>query len=184
MARTPIRALWPRAALAILFAVRPLASQAPAPAAPDDDSAVILELGAQSSWTTSGGATVFAPELAAEITPIENLLELEAGVSPYFTAHSTEWDTYLLFKKPWTISSGAEWMLGAGPQWAHTRANGSSTNTIAAEVAADFMFWPRGQHHYGWYVEPAYDYTFSSDHPHSLSFGAGLLLGVGHHRSR
>jgi hypothetical protein len=70
----------------------------------DKDPIAILELGAATSWNLSGGAATFAPNLAAEVTPIENWLELEAGVSPFYTRNSTEWDTDLLFKKPWTIS--------------------------------------------------------------------------------
>jgi hypothetical protein len=36
----------------------------------DDDPGVILELGAATSWNTTGGAASFAPNLAAETTPI------------------------------------------------------------------------------------------------------------------
>jgi hypothetical protein len=66
----------------------------------NDDPIAIVELGAASSWNFSGGATTFAPSLAVEVTPIENWLELEAGVSPFYTRNSAEWDTDLLFKKP------------------------------------------------------------------------------------
>jgi len=31
-------------------------------------------------------------------------MELEAGVTTTFTRYSTEWNTDLLFKKPWTLS--------------------------------------------------------------------------------
>ena len=57
----------------------------------DKDPIAILELGAATSWNLDGGAATFAPNLAAEITPIENWLELEAGVSPFYTRNSTEW---------------------------------------------------------------------------------------------
>src|SRR5579871_3740857 len=70
----------------------------------DKDPAAIVEIGAATSWNIRGGAATFAPNLAAEITPIENWLELEAGVSPFYTRNSSEWDTDLLFKKPWTRS--------------------------------------------------------------------------------
>src|ERR1700746_2052707 len=76
----------------------------------DQDPKAILEVGAATSWNFSGGAATFAPNLAAEVTPIENWLELEAGVSPFYTRKSTEWDIDLLFKKPWTISRKAEFM--------------------------------------------------------------------------
>ena len=144
----------------------------------DKEPVAILELGAATSWNFNGGAATFAPNLAAEITPIENWLELEAGVSPFYTKHSTEWDTDLLFKKPWTLSRKAEFMLGVGPEWVHLKQNGRTTNSIAGEVAADFMFWPSGKHRLGWYLEPAYDYSFSAGHQQSIGMSAGLLIGV------
>lgn len=134
----------------------------------DKDPADILEL----------GAATFAPNLAAEITPIENWLELEAGVAPFFTRNSTEWDTDLLFKKPWTLSRKAEFMLGVGPEWVHLRQNGRATNSVAGKVAGDFMFWPNGQHRFGWYLEPAYDYSFARGHQQSIGINGGLLIGI------
>ena len=89
-----------------------------------DDTVAILEVGASTNWNFNGGAATFAPNLAAECTPIENWLELEAGVSPFYTRNSTEWDTDFLFKKPWGLSKKAEFMLGVGPQWAHLKRNG------------------------------------------------------------
>ena len=98
--------------------------------AEDNDPVAIVELGAATSWNFKGGAATFAPNLAAEVTPIENWLELEMGVSPYYTRTSTEWDTDLLFKKPWTISRTAEFMAGIGPQWVHLKQNGNVSNSI------------------------------------------------------
>ncbi|MGA2252789.1 hypothetical protein [Terracidiphilus sp.] len=144
----------------------------------DDDPAAILEIGAAMNWNLSGGAATFAPNLAAEITPIENWLEIEAGVSPFYTHKSTEWDTDLLFKKPWTLSRKAEFMAGIGPEWIHLSQNGKSSNSIAAELAGDFMFWPSGKHRFGWYLEPAYDYSFAGGHQQSVGMSAGLLIGI------
>jgi hypothetical protein len=145
----------------------------------DNDAPVaILELGAAMSWNVNGGAATFAPNLAAEITPIENWLELEAGISPFYTRNSTEWDTDLLFKKPWTLSRKAEFMLGVGPEWVHLRQNGKTNNSIAGEVAGDFMFWPAKRHRFGWYLEPAYDYSFARGHQQSVGMSGGLLIGI------
>jgi len=144
----------------------------------EKDPIAILEVGAAQSWNFSGGAATFAPNLAAEVTPIENWLELEASVSPFYTRDSTEWDTDLLFKKPWTISRKTEFMLGIGPQWVHLKQNGKVTNSIAGEVAGDFMFWPTGRHHFGWFLEPAYDYSFAGGHQQSIGMSAGLLIGI------
>jgi len=143
-----------------------------------EEPVAILEVGAATSWNIKGGAATFAPNLAAEITPIEGWLELEAGVSPFYTRKSTEWDTDLLFKKPWTLSRKAEFMLGIGPQWTYLKQNGKTANSIAGEVAGDFMFWPTGKHRFGWFLEPAYDYSFAGGHPQSVGMSAGLLIGI------
>lgn len=144
----------------------------------DKENKAILEVGAATSWNVSGGAATFAPNLAVEIEPIENWLELELGVSPFYTHNSKEWDTDLLFKKPWTLSRKAEFMLGVGPQWVHTKQGGRWTNALAGEIAGDFMFWPSGKHHLGWFLEPAYDYSFAGGHQKSLGISFGLLIGI------
>jgi hypothetical protein len=143
----------------------------------DQEPAAIVELGGASSWNLQGGSS-YGADLAAEITPIEHWLELEAGVTPLFTRHSTEWDTDLLFKKPWTISKKLEVMAGIGPEWIHTRQFGITKNSFAAEAALDFMFWPSGKHRFGWYAEPAYDYSFGHEHERSVGITAGLLIAI------
>ncbi len=142
------------------------------------EPAAILEIGAASNWNVSGGAAVFAPSLAVETTPIEDKLEIEAGVSPFYTRNTAEWDTDLLFKKPWTLSRKAEFMLGVGPEWVHLRQNGRTTNTFAAEIAGDFMFWPAHRHRFGWFLEPAWDYSFTHGHEKSIGMSAGLLIAI------
>ena len=88
----------------------------------DKEPAAVVELGGAAGWNVNvkDGGSSFGPTVAVEVTPIENWLELEAGVTPLFARHSTEWDTDLLFKKPWTLSKKAEFMLGVGPEWVHT----------------------------------------------------------------
>jgi hypothetical protein len=176
----------PGVALVFLFLLLPVRGQTspvpsfghPQEASPDKDPAAILEIGAATSWEVTGGAAGFAPNFAVETTPIENWLELEAGVSPFFTHHSTEWDTDLLFKKPWAISRKAEFMLGVGPEWVHLRQNGTTTNTVSVEVAGDFMFWPARKRRFGWFLEPAYDYSFAGGHQQSIGMSGGLLIAI------
>jgi hypothetical protein len=164
----------------------PVYGQAPSTRSPghpqkvldDKDPLAILEIGAATSWNVTGGAATFAPNFAVETTPIENWLEIEAGVSPFFTRNSTEWDTDLLFKKPWTLSSKAEFMLGVGPEWVHLRQNGTTSNSIAGELAGDFMFWPAHKHRFGWFLEPAYDYSFARGHQQSIGMSGGLLIAI------
>lgn len=147
-------------------------------ASQDKEPRAIFELGAATSWDLSGGRAIFAPNFAAEITPIENWLELEAGVSPFYTRNSKEWDADLLFKEPWTISKKAEFMLGVGAEWIHLTQNRKRTNSIAGEIVADFMFWPTSKHKIGWYLEPGYAYSFASGHQKSIGMSGGLLIGL------
>ena len=164
----------------LCFAGQALAQTA-APAgkdAGDKESAAILEIGAAGGWSLNGGGSGFGPDFAVEFTPIEKWLEIEAGVSPLFSRHSTEWNTDLLFKKPWTLSKKAEVMAGVGPEWVHTRANGTGTNSIAGEAALDFMFWPFAKRRFGWFIEPAYDYSFARGHERSIGISAGLLISI------
>lgn len=90
--------------------------------ADDREPAAVIELGAAANRSLTEGQSSFGPTVAVEATPIENWLELEAGVTPLFRRHSTEWSIDLLFKKPWTLSDKMEFMFGVGPEWIHTNA--------------------------------------------------------------
>jgi len=138
----------------------------------------VVELGGAIGWSLNGSGPSFGPDVAVEVTPIEKWLELEAGVTPLFGRHSTEWDTDLLFKKPWTLSHKAEFMLGVGPEWIHTSVNRVTTNSVGVEVALDFMFWPSPKHRFGWYLEPSYDYNLGRGHEQSVGITGGLLIAI------
>ncbi len=145
---------------------------------PEKEAAAILELGAAPARSLSGGGWSLSPTVAAEVTPIKNWLELEFGLTPTFSRRSTEWDTDLLFKKPWTLSKKVEFMFGVGPVWIHTRENGITTNSVAGEIALDLMFWPLPTRRFGWFIEPAYDYTFGRSHDQAIGVSIGLLISI------
>jgi hypothetical protein len=144
----------------------------------EKESVAVVELGGAAERSFTEGNSSFGPTVAVEVTPIEKWLELEAGVTPLFRCHSTEWSTDLLFKKPWTLSPQMEFMLGVGPEWIHTNAYGKKMNSVGVEVAPDFMFWPSKKHRFGWYLEPSYDYKFGPGHEHSLGVSGGLLISI------
>lgn len=138
----------------------------------------VVELGGALERSLTEGSSSFGPTAAVEFTPIEKWLEIEAGVTPLFRRHSTEWSTDVLFKKPWTFSPKFEFMLGVGPEWIHAKEYGRNTNSAGIEAASDFMFWPSRKHKFGWYLEPAYDYKFGPSHEHSLGVSGGLLISI------
>jgi hypothetical protein len=144
----------------------------------EKEPVAVVELGGAGDWTVTGDGSSFGPTVAVEVTPIEKWLELEAGVTPLFARHSTEWDVDLLFKKPWTLSKKVEFMVGIGPEWVHARKYGVTTNSVSGEAAGDFMFWPSAKHRFGWYVEPAYEYNFGHGHEQSLGVSGGLLIAI------
>jgi hypothetical protein len=57
----------------------------------DMEPAAVVELRGATGSNVKDGGSSFGPTVALEVTPIENWLELEAGVAPLFTRHSTEW---------------------------------------------------------------------------------------------
>ena len=110
-----------RSAVWLLFLVASSDGRVFAQPVDEPEPAAIVEIGGAPGWSITGGGFSFSPTVAAEVTPIENWLEIEAGFTPLFARHSTELDTDLLFKKPWTLSKKAEFMVGIGPEWIHTR---------------------------------------------------------------
>jgi hypothetical protein len=144
----------------------------------EPEPAAIVELGGAAARELKGGGSSFGGDFAVEFTPIEKWLEIEAGTTPLFRRHSTEWDTDLLFKKPWTLSEKVEFMFGVGPEWIHMRAYGVTTNSVGGEVVLDFMFWPASKHRFGWFLEPGYDYSFAREHERSLGISGGLLIAI------
>jgi hypothetical protein len=145
----------------------------------DAQEVAVIEIGAAPGRNLKDRTSSFGPTVAVEVSPIENWLELEAGVTPSFGHHTTEWASDLLFKKPWTLSRTVEFMAGIGPEWIHTRESGTTTNSVAGEAVLDFMFWPgRWKHKFGWYVEPGYEYNFGRGHERSIGISFGLLIAI------
>jgi hypothetical protein len=142
------------------------------------ESAAVLELGAAADRSLTESQSSVGATVAVEVEPIENWLELEAGVTPLFRRHATEWAIDLLFKKPWTLSDRTEFMIGVGPEWIHTNAYGVKTNSVGVEIAPDFMFWGSRKHRFGWYLEPSYEYKLGHSHEQSLAITGGLLIAI------
>jgi hypothetical protein len=153
-------------------------AQAPPPDSDDDEPAAILELGGAASRSLSDHSSSFGPAVAIEFTPIKRWLELEAGVTPLFRSHSTEWDVDLLFKKPWDLTKKVEFMAGIGPQWSRTSDHGVASSSWSGEAVLDFMFWPGAKRKFGWYVEPSFDYSFARGHERSVGLTGGLLIAI------
>jgi hypothetical protein len=140
----------------------------------EEGPVAIGEVGAAASRSIQEGSSSFGPTVAIEVEPIESWLEIEAGVMPLFSHGSAEWNTDLIFKKPWTLSPKTEFMIGLGPEWVHSK----GINSISVEFAVDFMYWTSSKHRFGWYIEPTYEYSFRAGHERSIGVMGGLLIGI------
>jgi hypothetical protein len=140
----------------------------------DEDHTIVFEIGPAGDWSRAEG---FHPgaTFAFEVTPIENWLEFEVGVTAIRADGGVEMPFDVLFKKPWRFSPSFEFMIGMGPELVHVSGSGRGT-FWGLEGVADLMFWPR--RNVGWYVEPGYEVTFRDGTPHhSLGIAVGLLVG-------
>lgn len=142
------------------------------------EPSAIVEIGAAGEWGIQNNRSSYGPDFAVETTPIEHWLEIEAGVTPLFSAGASEWDADLLFKKPYTLSDSVEFMFGVGPEWEHSITRAKTSDSVNGEAALDFMFWPLPERHFGWYLEPTYGYGFAKDHDQSLGVSVGLLVSL------
>jgi hypothetical protein len=142
------------------------------------EPAAIVEVGGAGEWGLTHGGASYGPNVAVEVTPIKEWLEIEVGVTPLFSQGQTEWETDAIFKKPFTLSKTVEFMAGVGPEWSHTARGGVSENSVGGEAAADFMFWPWARRRFGWYAEPSYGYSFASGHEQTMSVTVGLLIAI------
>jgi hypothetical protein len=164
--------------LLLLFSIPAFAQKTSSDSTKDKEGIAVGEIGGASSTDIKSGKSSFGYSLSVEATPIEDWLEVELGVSPTYAAHYRETDVDFLVKKPWTFSSRLEFMLGIGPEWAHTTEYGTTTNSWSGELALDFMYWPFKKHQFGFYGEPAYVYGFNAAHEQSIEMSAGLLINI------
>ena len=87
-------------------------------------------------------------------------------------AHA-EWETEIVFRKPFTLSDTAEFMVGLGPIWTYAKGEGAKIGTT---FVLDFMFWPWAGRKFGWFVEPSY--SISKGNEKSLAVSVGLLIAI------
>jgi hypothetical protein len=147
----------------------------PGPAAAGEDHRAVLEIGAAAERGLAESSSSVGATIAVETTPIDRWLELELGATALRGAGRSEFSADLLFKKPWQLSSGAEFMAGVGPQLSRRSGTGAATS-FSTEFVADFMFWPKKN--LGWYLEPSYSVTTWKGGDRSVGVTAGLLIGV------
>jgi hypothetical protein len=140
----------------------------------DDDHGVVFEAGTAGEGSIHGGGFNFGPNLAVEITPIEEWLEIEFGVSALGTSGHMELSSDLVFKKPFRLTSTSELMIGLGPSVSRISSGSDRGSSHGIEVVFDFMFWPHKDT--GWYLEPSWSRTAGSGEQ-TIGLTGGFLFG-------
>ena len=144
----------------------------------DDEPLAIGEIGGAMNWNINGFAPSGGPTVAVEFTPVKEWLEIEFGATESYSKGASQLSFDLLFKKPYTISETLEFMAGVGPEFTFLRSNGRTINVWGGEFALDFMYWPFKSRKFGFYAEPAYDYSFSAGNEQSIGISGGLLVSI------
>ena len=141
--------------------------------AEDKEPLAVVALGAAGEWGIPGKTFSLGPSASVEFSVIKDWLEVEVGGARLFRRGHAEWEGEIVFRKPFTLSDTAEFMVGLGPIWTSTKGEGAKLGTT---YVLDFMFWPWPDRKFGWFVEPSYSVT--KGHEKSLAVSAGLLIAI------
>jgi hypothetical protein len=139
------------------------------------EHSMVLEVGGAAEWPVRGGGSNVGGTLAGEFTPIEHWLELELGMTALASTDHTELSADLLFKKPFRLTSTAEFMFGAGPSLARSIHGAERRTSLSAEFDLDFMFWSGTR--FGLYVEPSWSWD-PRNGERSIGVDIGVLIGM------
>jgi hypothetical protein len=132
---------------------------------------LVLEVAPAGEWGLNDDRkTSFGPSFALAVTPIEHQLEVEFGLTPLFDHARVNWESEIVFKKPFELSKNLELLVGVGPQWT------TPGNSFAAVAKLDLVYWKTSQ--IGWFVEPSYSYAFNGGHEQNLTLKAGFLFAL------
>jgi hypothetical protein len=141
--------------------------------AEDKEPLAVIALGGATEWGFPERKFSFGPSASVEFSAIKDWLEIEVGGARLFRRGRSEWEAEIVFRKPFTLSDTAEFMVGLGPMWTYTKGEGAKLGTT---YVLDFMFWPWPERKFGWFVEPSY--SSSKGHEKSLAVSVGLLIAI------
>jgi hypothetical protein len=138
----------------------------------DNDPLWVAMIGASGEWESAGGNISAGPSLVVEFNVIKDWLEIEIGGAKLFRGGSSEIESEIVFRKPFTLSEATEVMVGLGPVWSKARGEGGKVGTT---FVGDFMFWSSPERKYGWFVEPSYSLMPGNERTFAVSLG--LIVG-------
>ena len=82
--------------------------------AEDKEPLAIIALGGATEWGFPERKFSFGPSASVEFSAIKDWLEIEVGGARLFRRGRSEWEAEIVFRKPFTLSDTAEFMVGLG----------------------------------------------------------------------
>jgi len=138
----------------------------------DNDPLWVAMIGAAGEWPTHD-TFKNGPSLSIEFDLIKDWLEVEVGSAKLFRGSNSEFETEIVFRKPFTLSETAEVMVGLGPMWSKAK---DESWKVGTTFVADFMFWLSPEKKFGWFLEPSYS-IINPGNERSFAVSAGLIIG-------
>ena len=141
----------------------------------DEDHSVVLMLGGAIEQGISETNTNFGPSISAEFNVIPEWLEIEIGTQFLTTNQPHELGGQIIFKKPFSLTSNTEVMLGVGPTINRQFTSEAQGNQYGMALQVDFMFW--NSKNSGWFVSPEYNFGVGASNDRSIGLTFGLIYG-------
>jgi hypothetical protein len=136
---------------------------------------IVLGVGGADSVELSGGSNHVGGNAFVEWNAVPKWLELELGASVLTADSGVSIPIELLFKKPFRLAPGIEFMPGIGPEVVHVTGPSGGTY-FGGTIGLDFMFWPTQR--VGLWVEPSYDFVVHDGVSHALGGTGGVIFGL------
>jgi hypothetical protein len=138
----------------------------------DNDPLWVAMIGAAGEWPTHDTAKN-GPSFSIEFGVLKDWLEIEVGSAKLFRGSDTEFETEVVFRKPFTFSETVEVMIGLGPMWSKAK---DESWKVGTTFVADFMFWSSPEKKFGWFLEPSFSIV-NPGNERSFAVSAGLIIG-------
>jgi hypothetical protein len=121
------------------------------------------------------GSSSLGINVFVEYTLIAELLEVEFGASSLALKTGRELAFNLFLKTPIWSRRDLDVSVAAGPELVQFTGMRDSGNYPGMGIAIDVMYWP--QPHFGFYIEPTYEFVFRHGTETALDLNAGILIG-------
>jgi hypothetical protein len=136
---------------------------------------LVFGLGGAADIDLDRGSSSLGVNVFVEYTLIADKLEVEFGASSLALKTGRELAYNLFLKTPIWARPDMDVSLAGGPELVQFTGMRDSGNFPGLGLAIDVMYWPTP--HFGFYIEPTYEFVFRHGTETALDLNAGVLVG-------